>query len=92
MVLGIILEKKNGGPRAWTYGPRIETVVGARQSAAHRRSRAWDLTVMAREARGGDGDLYFGWQETMEGLRWSGDGGPRWWPEFLDERALEVQR
>jgi hypothetical protein len=27
-----------------------------------------------------------------EGLRRPGDGGLRWRPEFLDERALEVQR
>jgi hypothetical protein len=47
---------------------------------------------MAWDARGGDGDLYPGWHETAEGLGWPGDGGPRWRPEFLDERALEVWR
>jgi hypothetical protein len=47
---------------------------------------------MAREARGGDGDLYPGWHETAEGLERPGDGGPGWRPEFHDEGALEVQR
>jgi hypothetical protein len=47
---------------------------------------------MAREARGGDGDLYPGWHEMAEGLGWPGDDGPRWRPEFLDKRVLEVQR
>jgi hypothetical protein len=65
--LGIILEKKNGGPSAWTRGPlavlrftvhdgpRIGIVAGARQNASHRRSCVRDLAVMAREARGGGG-------------------------------------
>jgi hypothetical protein len=48
--------------------------------------------MTAREARGGDGDLYPGWHETVEGLGRSGDGGLRWLLEFLDERALEVWR
>jgi hypothetical protein len=104
MVLGIILENKNGGPGAWTCGPlaglwfivhggpQTRTVVGARWSVAHRHSRARDLAAMAREARGGDGDLYPDWHEMAEGLGWPGDGGPRWRPEFLDKRALEVRR
>jgi hypothetical protein len=82
MVLGIILEKRNGGPSAWTRGPlarlwftvhggpRTGTVAGAHRSAVHRRSRARDLTMMVREARGGDGDLYPSWHETAEGPRW----------------------
>jgi hypothetical protein len=104
MVLGIILEKKNDGPGARTRGPlaglwlivhggpRIGTGARAHRSVAHRRSHAWDLAAMAWDARGGDGDLYPGWHETAEGLGWPGDGGPRWRPEFLDERALEVWR
>jgi hypothetical protein len=103
-VLGIILEKKNGGPGAWTLGPlarhrftvhsgpQTGTVSGAHRSTARRRSRAWDLVTTAREARGGDEDLYLSWHEMTEGFRWLGDGGPRWRPEFLDERALEVRR
>jgi hypothetical protein len=47
---------------------------------------------MVREARGGDDNLYPGWHETTEGLGRPGDGGLRWRPEFLDERALEVWR
>jgi hypothetical protein len=73
-------------------GPRIGTVVGAHKSAAHQRSRVWDLATTAREARVGDGDLYPGWHKPTEGLGRSSYGGPRWWPEFLDERALEVRR
>jgi hypothetical protein len=61
-------------------------------AGAHWRSHARDLTVTAREAREGDGDLYPGWHETAEGLSQPSDGGPRWRSEFLDERALEVQR
>jgi hypothetical protein len=92
MVLGIILEKKNGELGAWTRGPlaglrftvhggpQIGTVAGAHQSAARWRSRAWAVAVMAREARGGDGDLYPSWHEMAEGLRRPGDGGPRWRP------------
>jgi hypothetical protein len=48
--------------------------------------------MTAREARGGDGDLYPGWHETAEGLGRPSDGGSRWRSEFLDERALEVRR
>jgi hypothetical protein len=73
-------------------GPRTGTVAGARWSTARQRSRAWDLATMVQEARGGDGDLYLGWHEMTEGFGWLGDGGPRWRPEFLDERALEVRR
>jgi hypothetical protein len=68
-------------------GPWKGTMAGA-----HRHSHAQDLAVTAREAREGDGDLYPGWHKTAEGLRQPSDGGPRWQPEFLDERALEVQR
>jgi hypothetical protein len=104
MILGIILEKKNSGPSAWTHGPlaglrftvhgvpQIGTVVGAHLSTARRHSRARGLTATKREARGGDGDLYPGWHKMAEGLRWLSDSGPRWRPEFLDERALEVRR
>jgi hypothetical protein len=104
MVLGIILVKKNGGPDRWTHGilaelwfivhggPRTGTVAGARRSVARRRSHAQDLAATTREARGGDGDLYPGWHETVEGLERPGHGGPRWRPEFLNERALEVRR
>jgi hypothetical protein len=59
---------------------------------ARRRSHAWDLTVAARGARGGDEDLYLDWHETIKGIGWMGDGGPRWRPKFLDERVLEVRR
>jgi hypothetical protein len=52
-------------------------VVGAHRSMAHRRSHARDLAAMAREARGGDGDLYPGWHEMAEGLGRPGDGGSR---------------
>jgi hypothetical protein len=55
------------------------------------RSRARDLAVVAQGARGVDGDPYLGWHEMTEGFRWLGDGGPRWRPEFLDGRALEVR-
>jgi hypothetical protein len=91
MVLGIILEKKNGGPGAWTRGPlaglrftvhsgpRTGTVAGARRSVAHRRSRALDLAVTAWEASGGDGDLYPDRREMAEGL-----GRPGWrWTEVV---------
>jgi hypothetical protein len=56
------------------------------------RSHAQDLAMAARGARGGDMDLYLGWHKMTEGFGWLGDGGPRWRPEFLDERALEVRR
>jgi hypothetical protein len=59
---------------------------------AHRRSSVWDHAATAQEARGGDGDLYLGWHETTEGFGWLGNSGPRWQPEFLDERVLEVRR
>jgi hypothetical protein len=104
MVLGITLEKKNGGPGTWTRGPlaglwftvhggqQTGTVAGACRSAAHQLSRARDLAATVREARGGDRDLYPGWHKTPEGLGWLGDDGPRWQLEFLDGRALEVRR
>jgi hypothetical protein len=104
MVLGIILENKNGGPGAWTCGPLAGlwftvhggpwtgTEAGAHRSTAHQRSRARDLAAMAWEARGGDGDLYLGWHKMTEGFGWLGDGGLRWQPEFLNERLLEVRR
>jgi hypothetical protein len=100
MILRINLENKSSGPSAWTRGPlvglrftvhgapRTGTVAGARWSAARWRSCVRDLVTTAREARGGDGDLYPYWHETVEGLGWPSDGGPRWRPKFLDETAL----
>jgi hypothetical protein len=80
MVLGIILEKKNSGPGAWTRGPLAGlwfTVHGVPQTGtvtgARRDSRARGLTATKREARGGDGDLYPGWHKMVEGLRWLSD-------------------
>jgi hypothetical protein len=60
----------HGGPpdRAW---PELAGVW------ARRRSRAWDLTVVAWGARGEDGDPYPGWHEWVEGLGRLGIGEGR---------------
>jgi hypothetical protein len=50
------------------------------------------LTVGAPRGRGDRGDPHHDVGGHWGGAVWPGDGGPRWRPEFLDERALEVQR
>jgi hypothetical protein len=55
---------------------RRPKLIGAR---AHRRSCAWDLSVVARGAREGDGDPYPDWHKVVEGLGWPGIGEGRWW-------------
>jgi hypothetical protein len=62
------------------------------RARAHRRSRAWDLTMVAQEAREGDGDPYPGWHKTAEGLIRLGVGEGRRRQSELNERVLEVRR
>jgi hypothetical protein len=54
--------------------------------------RARFLTVGAPRGTGDRGDPHHGVAGCWGGAIWSGNGRPRCWPEFLDERALEVQR
>jgi hypothetical protein len=70
-----------------TRGPDAAPVHGGHTAAvakgltgggARRRSRARDLTVAARGARGEDGEPYPGWHEAAEGHGRSGEGKGRW--------------
>jgi hypothetical protein len=62
----------------WTGGALSPSWTGMEAAAkAHRRSRAWDLTMAARGATDGDGDPYPGWHEAVEGLGRPGIGEGR---------------
>jgi hypothetical protein len=50
---------------------------GLTRGGAHRCSRARDLTVAARGARGEDGEPYPSWHEAAEGNGRPGDGEAR---------------
>jgi hypothetical protein len=85
----------------WTIGrtsvhsPRWTTDRNSGQSSPERSSPGFPWIGPHRDGAGSKRrgrDLYPGWHETAEGLRRSGDGGPRWWPEFLDEKVLEVRK
>jgi hypothetical protein len=45
------------------------------RGGAHRRSCAQDLAMVARGARGGDGDPYPGWHEAAERAQQEGAWG-----------------
>jgi hypothetical protein len=55
---------------------------------ARRRSRARDLAVVVRGARGADGDPYPGWHEVVEGLGRPGVDEGRRWQSKLNEEVL----
>jgi hypothetical protein len=62
------------------------------RGGAHRHSCARDLAMVARGARGGDGDPYPGWHEAAEGLGRSGVGEGTWRQSVLNKKVLGARR
>jgi hypothetical protein len=57
------------------------------------RSDRWNLAAGERKWRGGGArDPHYGYKRAARWRSRLGDGGPRWWPKFLDEAATRARR
>jgi hypothetical protein len=73
-------------------GHTVAAAKGLAGGGARRRSRAWDLAMAARGARGEDGEPYPGWHKAAEGHGWTGDSEGRRRLGELGGGAFRVRR